>query len=67
MSQELAEKYAKHLIVLASKARHVTRDLNPKDDLKNLRIRTKTKELIISHFDDIIIAVTQHWMPYISN
>lgn len=48
MSQELTEKYARHLNILAKKARHVTRDLNPKDDLKNLRIRTKDKELIVS-------------------
>lgn len=48
MSQELTEKYARHLNILAKTARHVTRDLNPKDDLKNLRIRTKDKELIVS-------------------
>ena len=67
MSQEVAEKFAKHLNTLASNARDITRDLNPNDDLKNLRIRTKTKELIVSHFDDIIIAVIQQWMPYSNN
>jgi len=42
----------------------MTRDINPNDDLKNLRIRTKTKELIVSHDNDSIIAVIQQWMPY---
>jgi len=49
---------------LATKARPVTRDLNPEDDLKNLRIRTKTKEVILSSSADCIIIVIQKWTPY---
>jgi hypothetical protein len=50
--------------VLASKARHAARDLNPEDELRNLRIRTKTKEIIVSHSIDFIIVVIQKWTPY---
>ena len=32
--------------VLVEMAMHMSRDLNPTDDLKNVRIRTKTKELV---------------------
>mmetsp|Transcript_18491 Transcript_18491/g.28103 ORF Transcript_18491/g.28103 Transcript_18491/m.28103 type:complete len:82 (-) Transcript_18491:46-291(-) len=32
--------------VLAEMAMHMSSDLNPTDDLKNVRIRTKTKELV---------------------
>jgi len=39
-------------------------NVNPNDDLKHLRIRAKTKELIVSHDNDSIIAVIQQWMPY---
>ncbi len=67
MSQEVAVKYAQHLNAVVSKARHVTRDLNPNDDLKNVRIRTRTRELIISNCDDTIIAVVQQWKPYSNN
>jgi len=64
MTQDISEKYAKYINELASRARHVTRDLNPEDELRNLRIRTKTKELIVSHSNDFIIVVIQKWMPY---
>lgn len=49
---------------MATKARHVTRDLDPEDDLQNLRIRTKTKEVILSHSAEFIIIVIQKWTPY---
>ena len=50
-------------IKLAKSARHVTRDLNPNDDLKNLRIKTSKKELLVSHDKDFIVIVIQEWMP----
>ena len=50
---------------LALKARNVARDLNPKDGLRNIRIRTKTKELIVSHDDNFILIVVQQWTPFI--
>jgi len=65
MPQETAEKYATLIRHLTVKARHVTRDINPKDELKNVRIRTKTnKELIISHDKAFIVIVIQAWVPY---
>lgn len=64
MSQGTAENYARHMNEMATKARHVTRDLDPEDELKNLRIRTKTKEVILSHSAEFIIIVIQRWTPY---
>lgn len=53
---------SKHMTKLAGRAKHVTRDLNPNDDLKNLRIKTSRKELIISHDDDFIVIVIQDFV-----
>lgn len=50
-------------IKLAKSARNVTRDLNPNDDLKNLRIKTSRKELIVSHDKEFIVIVIQEWTP----
>ncbi len=55
---------SQHMNELTMKARNASRDLNPNDDLKNLRIRTKTKELIVSHNTEFIIVVIQEWMPH---
>jgi hypothetical protein len=49
---------------LATNARHVTRDMNPEDDMMNLRIRTKSKEIILSTSAECIIIVIQKWAPY---
>ena len=48
---------------LAQSAENVARDLNPNDDLKNLRIKTSRKELIVSHDKDFIVIVIQEWTP----
>ena len=49
---------------LVQGAKNVTRDLNPNDDLKNLRIKTSRKELIVSqHEGDFIVIVIQEWTP----
>jgi len=48
---------------LTESAKNVTRDLNPNDDLKNLRIKTSRKELIVSHDEDFIVIVIQEWTP----
>ena len=48
---------------LAQTAKNVTRDLNPNDDLKNLRIKTSRKELVVSHDKDFIVIVVQEWTP----
>ena len=49
--------------MLVQTAKHVTRDLNPNDDLKNLRIKTNKKELIVSHNKDFNVVVIQAWTP----
>jgi len=48
---------------LAKKARNIARDLEPGNELRNLRIRTKQKEVIVSHERDFIIIIIQKWMP----
>ena len=50
---------------LSFRARSLARDLNPKDELRNLRIRTKKKEVIVSHDKDFIVIVIQQWTPYV--
>jgi len=40
-----------------------SRDLNPNDNLRNLRIKTATKELILSADKDFLIVVIQEWTP----
>ena len=59
----IAEDIAKSMTKLAQSAKNVTRDLNPNDDLKNLRIKTSRKELIVSHDTDFIVIVVQEWAP----
>mmetsp|Transcript_21681 Transcript_21681/g.24866 ORF Transcript_21681/g.24866 Transcript_21681/m.24866 type:complete len:104 (-) Transcript_21681:366-677(-) len=63
MSQELAEQYAESTYPLALKARNVVRDLDPKNDLRNLRIRAKRKELLVSFDNDYLVILVQQWMP----
>ena len=48
---------------LAQSAKHVTRDLDPNDDLKILRIKTTRKEIIVSHDVNFIVIVFQEWTP----
>lgn len=64
MPQEVAEKYAESMRRLTLKATNIARDLNPKDCLRNFRIRTKKKELIISYDEDFILIVVQQWKPF---
>lgn len=49
---------------LAKKATDATRDLNPEDKLKNLRIRTKTKEMLVSFATDSVVVIIQKWSHY---
>ncbi len=48
---------------LIQTAVHVTRDLNPNDNLKNLRIKTSKKEMLVSHSNEFILIVIQAWTP----
>ena len=62
MPQELAELYATHMIALSAQARGVIRDLNPKHEIKFLRIRTKTKEVMVAYDPQFIVIVIQRWI-----
>ena len=53
----------KSMTELASSAKNATRDLNPNDNMKNLRIKTGKKELIVSNDKDFIVVVIQAWEP----
>eukprot|EP00639_Heterosigma_akashiwo_P002528 CAMPEP_0194575366 /NCGR_PEP_ID=MMETSP0292-20121207/10869_1 /TAXON_ID=39354 /ORGANISM="Heterosigma akashiwo, Strain CCMP2393" /LENGTH=102 /DNA_ID=CAMNT_0039427119 /DNA_START=96 /DNA_END=404 /DNA_ORIENTATION=+ len=63
MSQEEAEKYAQFLKCLAMKGRGVVRDLNPKHELKYLRIRAKQQEIMVAYDNEFLVIVIQHWQP----
>jgi len=49
MSLEDAEKYAHSMISLTSQARGVIRDLDPKNELRYLRIRAKKHEIMVAY------------------
>jgi hypothetical protein len=51
------------MATLTQTAVHVTRDLNPNDSLKNIRIKTSKKEMLVSHSNEFIIIVIQAWAP----
>jgi dynein light chain roadblock-type len=59
MDAELADVFAKHVKQLADKARSVVRDLDPQNDLKFMRIRSRTQEVLISNHDKFMFAVVQ--------
>ena len=48
---------------LAAKGKNVVRDLDPKIDLRNIRIRMKRKEVLLSVDNEFLIALVQHWTP----
>ena len=61
MTQEDAEKYASSIIALATQARGVARDLNPKDELKYVRIRAKKHEIMVAFDVQFIVIIIQRW------
>jgi len=67
MSLGQAEKYAECMKQLISKATNLARDLNPRDKLCILRIRTKKKEIIVSHDKNVIVTVIQQWSQYLNS
>eukprot|EP01038_Epipyxis_sp_PR26KG_P010381 gene10381-13945_t len=52
MSLEDAEKYSNCMIKLTNQARGVVRDLNPKNELRYLRVRAKKHEIMVA-FDGV--------------
>ena len=48
---------------LSETAKDVARDINPKDDLRILRIETGKKEVIVSREEEFVVIVLQEWTP----
>ncbi|CAM9704591.1 unnamed protein product, partial [Discosporangium mesarthrocarpum] len=63
MSQETAEIYAEAMRHLALKARGVVRDLNPKGEMKYMRIRAKRHEVMVAFDREFLAIVIQRWQP----
>mmetsp|Transcript_8747 Transcript_8747/g.8843 ORF Transcript_8747/g.8843 Transcript_8747/m.8843 type:complete len:104 (+) Transcript_8747:146-457(+) len=63
MAQEVAEQYAESMMNLSSQARSVARDLNPKNELKYLRVRAKRQEIMVAFDVMFIVIVIQRWAP----
>ena len=58
-----AETIAQNMTKLAQSAMNISRDLNPNDNLRNLRVKTAKKELILTADKDFLIVVFQEWTP----
>mmetsp|Transcript_19256 Transcript_19256/g.25002 ORF Transcript_19256/g.25002 Transcript_19256/m.25002 type:complete len:103 (-) Transcript_19256:35-343(-) len=63
MTQGQAEIYASKMSGLAKKARGVVRDLNPKDELRFLRVRAKKHEVLVAYDTEFLVIVVQRWTP----
>jgi len=63
MSQELAEAYAESMKHLGKKSRNVVRDLDPKNDLRYLRIRAKKHEVLVAFDPEFLVIIIQKWTP----
>ena len=48
---------------LARKARGVVRDLNPKNELRYLRLRAKRHEVLVATDEEFVVIVIQRWTP----
>ena len=56
-----AARVAAEVLKLANKARHVVRDLEPKNDLEILRIRGRDREILAAPSDDFLVIIIQRW------
>lgn len=63
MTQAQAEVYAQKMSGLSKKARGVVRDLNPKNELRFLRIRAKKHEILVAYDMEFLVIVIQRWTP----
>mmetsp|Transcript_45 Transcript_45/g.58 ORF Transcript_45/g.58 Transcript_45/m.58 type:complete len:106 (+) Transcript_45:148-465(+) len=61
MPQDVAELYGSHMMALATQARGVIRDLNPKNELRFLRVRTRKQEIMVAYDTQFIVIVIQRW------
>ena len=58
-----AEVIAQSMTKLIQTTINGVRDLNPNDNLKNLRIKTTKKEMLVSHSNEFVVIVIQAWQP----
>jgi dynein light chain roadblock-type len=56
-----AVKFAAEMIKLTGKARHVVRDLDPKNELEIFRLRTKEREILAAPSEEFLVIVVQRW------
>ena len=63
MTQEEAEKFASSMMALTVQARGVVRDMDPKNELKYLRVRARKQEILVAFDTQFIVIVTQRWTP----
>jgi dynein light chain roadblock-type len=58
-----AEVIAQSMTKLIQTTMNGVRDLNPNDNLKNLRIKTTKKEMLVSHSNEFVVIVIHDWQP----
>lgn len=63
MSVEDAETYAHSMNALTNQARGVVRDLNPQNELRYLRVKTRKHEIMVAYDVQFIVIVIQRWPP----
>ena len=63
MSLPLAQAYAEAMQQLSAKSRNVVRDLNPKNELKYMRIRAKKNEVLVAFDTEFLVIIIQKWQP----
>ena len=63
MKDERANSFSKIMKMLGHKGRSVVRDINPRDELKFMRIRLKKQEVILAHDPHFFVVVVQAWTP----
>lgn len=56
-----AEVFSQAMISLSNQARSAIRDLNPKNDLKFLRIRLRKQEILVAFDPQFIVFIKQRW------
>ena len=63
MPADVADQYAQAMKALAAKSRNVVRDLEPKNELKYLRIRAKRQEILVAFDPEFLVIIIQKWNP----
>lgn len=56
---DVRDVYAKEIPSLAQMAREMIRDLDPQNDLKFLRFRSRTHEVMVSAYPEFTLIVVQ--------